>query len=340
MRHSVNHRPWVNFKELRARLKFEDVLRHYKVEVRKRGTQHLGPCPLPTHVGNRLVYSFSANLERGIFQCFGCKASGNLLEFAAIMSGVNPEDGIAFRKIAVELQGRFLPEGASTRSPRDDKRDAPETAMAAQCERSVNTPLDFHLKGLDTSHPAFAEAGLSQATVDHFGLGYCLRGSFKDKIVIPLHDVAGALVGYAGCDVENFTTDALPLTFPENRARQGVLHAFDKSTLLYNRHRLRSPCADLIVTTEIESVWRAHQLGRARVVAILGDSCSLALADKIVQLVEPFGRIWFVPKGGHPLAGSFIDLILPQRFIRLGKLSDRCSLAALPDQDIAALLGS
>src|SRR6185369_17417102 len=97
-------RVWINFKELRQKLLFEEVLRHYKVEVKRKGDQHQGFCPLPNHGGAGNSPSFSANLERGIFHCFGCGAKGNVLEFAALMSGADPRDGNALRKVAVELQ--------------------------------------------------------------------------------------------------------------------------------------------------------------------------------------------------------------------------------------------
>ena len=98
---------WIDFKELRQKLDFEQVLRHYGVEVKRKGNQHVGFCPLPNHNGKKNSPSFSANLERGIFQCFGCGAKGNLLEFAALMANVDPKDGAAFRKVAVELQKQF-----------------------------------------------------------------------------------------------------------------------------------------------------------------------------------------------------------------------------------------
>jgi DNA primase len=100
---------WINFKELRAKLDFEQVLRHYKVEVKSKGTQHHGYCPLPNHNGKRNSPSFSANLQRGIFQCFGCGAKGNTIEFAALMENVSLTDGTAFRELAIRLQERFCP---------------------------------------------------------------------------------------------------------------------------------------------------------------------------------------------------------------------------------------
>src|SRR6185369_17537698 len=117
------------FKQLRQSLSFEAVLRHYGVELKIKGRQHHGFCPLPNHQGKRNSPSFSANLERGIFQCFGCGAKGNVLDFAALMENVNPKDGAALRGVAVKLQERYCPELESPAGG-DNPRPANKSAQA------------------------------------------------------------------------------------------------------------------------------------------------------------------------------------------------------------------
>src|SRR6266700_3034591 len=107
----MSTRIWINFKELRQKLQFEEVLRYFEIEVSRKGNQHQGFCPLPGHEGKKHSPSFSANLEKGIFHCFGCGAKGNVLEFAVLMKGIDPKDGDALRSVAVELQQRFFPGG-------------------------------------------------------------------------------------------------------------------------------------------------------------------------------------------------------------------------------------
>src|SRR5438034_11826868 len=102
---------WIDFKQLRQNLKFEVVLCHYGVELKIKGRQHQGYCPLPSHPshgGKPHSPSFSANLEKGIFQCFGCGAKGNVIDFAALMEGLDPANGEEFRKVALMLNERFL----------------------------------------------------------------------------------------------------------------------------------------------------------------------------------------------------------------------------------------
>jgi hypothetical protein len=40
---------WVNYKSLRAELSFIEILHHYGAELKERGEQWQGFCPLPTH---------------------------------------------------------------------------------------------------------------------------------------------------------------------------------------------------------------------------------------------------------------------------------------------------
>src|SRR5260370_28490846 len=118
---------WINLKNLRAKLDFEQVLRHYGVELKRKGNQHHGFCPLPNHNGKKNSPSFSANLEKGIFQCFGCGAKGNVLDFAAMMSKVDPKDGAALHTVAAELQKRFCPDTAQATPKPAENHTKPES---------------------------------------------------------------------------------------------------------------------------------------------------------------------------------------------------------------------
>jgi DNA primase len=301
----------VNFKELRAQLKFEDVLRHYGVAVIRKGDQHQGPCPLPQHDKSKRGPAFSANLDRGIFNCFGCGAKGNLLEFAALMSGVDANDGQALRKVAVELQTRFCPEGASSRTK----------AKAAAAPAVANHPLDFALKDLDTGHPWLVDAGLKPSTVAHFGLGYCSRGMLKGQIAIPLHNESGQLVGYAGRQVADALVSdrSSEYVFPADREHKGATLEFRKSLLLYNSHRIKGPCDDLIVVERFPSVWWLHQHNYTNVVGLMGSECSDAQIDQIVSLVRPHGRVWILSERtgeSERMAPALVVRLSPKRFAR------------------------
>ena len=318
---------WIDFKELRQKLDFEQVLRHYGIEVKRKGNQHQGFCPLPNHNGKKNSPSFSANLERGIFQCFGCGAKGNLLEFAALMENVDPKDGAAFRKVAVELQKQFCPELGAASPARKKTAEKPVKPEPKELPAVVNAPLDFELKGLDRKHPYLLNRGFSQDTIDHFGLGFCSRGLLKERVAIPLHDHDGKLIGYAGRVVDDAAiTDENPrYRFPGKRERDGKLFEFRKTLFLYNGFRFKAPVDDLIVVEGFASVWWLCQNGMPHAVATMGADCSERQAELIASLVKPTGRVWLMPDGneaGKRCAQSLLSQVSPHRFARWVKLDE------------------
>src|SRR4051812_46309632 len=104
----------IDFPSLKSQVRFPQILQHYGITLSGSGEQLSGLCPLPTHpqrtTGKRTP-SFSANMEKGIWQCFGCGASGNHIEFFLLMEGLNPDDGQDFRKGALKIRRLFV--GAS-----------------------------------------------------------------------------------------------------------------------------------------------------------------------------------------------------------------------------------
>jgi DNA primase len=75
--------PLLDFRQARADIRLAEVLQLLGWRARARcGAQVRGPCPVhgSTSPGSR---SFSAHLERNIWRCFTCNASGNALDLWA-----------------------------------------------------------------------------------------------------------------------------------------------------------------------------------------------------------------------------------------------------------------
>lgn len=306
---------WIDFKGLRKQLDFAEVLRRYGVEIKLSGQQHHGFCPLPAHKGKKNSPSFSANLKRGIWQCFGCGEGGNILDFAVLMERANPKSGEDVRRVARELHQRFL--GGSKSSERTDeepKESENENAL-------INAPLDFELKGLDATHPYLLGRGFASETIEKFGLGYCSRGLLANRVAIPLHEGDGRLVGYAGRLVDDeLISEANPkYKFPGRRKRKGAIHDFRKSLFLYNEHRIDKPIFDLVVVEGFTSVWWLTQAGIRDVVAPMGASCSEEQGKIIVSLVRESGRVWIFADGdeaGERCAVSILVRVASHRLVR------------------------
>jgi DNA primase len=326
---------WIDFKALRAKLDFEQVLRHYGVEVKSKGKQHHGYCPLPNHNGKRNSPSFSANLDRGIFQCFGCGAKGNVLEFAAMMEKADPKDGLALHQVAADLQRRFCPglDGASKPAAKSAAK-VEKLELKNEVPVLVNVPLDFELRGLNREHPYLSDRGFAPETIEYFGLGFCSRGMLKDRIAIPLHDQQGSLIGYAGRVVDDsaVSEDNPRYRFPGERNRDGKIFEFRKTLFLYNGFRFKEPHEELIVVESFTSVWWLWQNGLPNVVATMGADCSESQAELIAALVKPGGRVWIISDGaaaGDRHAQSILTKVSRHRFCRWVKLIDGCQPAGL-----------
>jgi len=324
---------WISSQELRERLNFAEVLQHYGVELKVKGKQHQGFCPLPTHDGKKRSPSFSANLEKSIWQCFGCGQKGNAIDFAILMEGLDPKNGADFRKVALKLRERFLPGSLTPSSTgKGNTRDTPVTATEPPGETEkdtaevvVNAALDFELQGLDPKHPYLAGRGFMEEAVAHFGLGFCARGLMSGRIAIPIHDQDGKLVGYAGRIVDDQAIDEENPKYklPPKRDRNGVVHEFQKSRILYGGHRLPPQVDELIVVEGFPSVWWLWQAGYRNVVALMGSACSDAQAKLIVERVSAAGRVWVFPDGddaGTRCAESLLVRLAPHRFTRWVKL--------------------
>lgn len=332
---------WIDFRTLRSELKFPDLLRHYRVELKVKGDRASGFCPLPTHQGMRTSPSFSANLLRGIWQCFGCQASGNVLDFACRMEGFDPNDPQQLRTAALKIRGIFLiADKPAIRTTAPAK--SPARRVTRQSKSLVNAPLDFELKELDANHPYLLERGFTSQTIQHFGLGFCNRGLLKGRVAIPLHDVDGHLVGYAGrlTQDDEISASNPKYLFPGSRERKGMKLEFKKSLLLYSAHRITNPVDHIFVVEGFPGCWWLWQADYRNVVALMGADCSDAQAEIIVDLVKPDGKVWALSDGddaGVRCATSIFLKVAPHRLVRWVKLQLDEQPTDVPADELVAL---
>lgn len=287
---------WINFKDLRAQLSFPKIFGFYGVEgLSDKGGQIVGFCPIPTHNGNRRTPSFSAHPEKGIFQCFGCGAKGNLLDFAVLMDGGNPKRGLDVRKTALRLNKEF----GGTASPGQNHSPVPPPPSKVEKKVIVNEPLGFRLKDLDSAHPYLLGRGFTREVMDKFGVGFCSKGVLAGRIAIPLYDNEDRLIGYASRVIDDRTiSPANPkYLFPPKRDRDEDVLEFRKSLFLYNGSRFLEPLDDLVVVEGFPSVWWLTQCGFPETVAVMGSSASDEQLSLILELTKPNGRVWIFADG-------------------------------------------
>ena len=102
------------------------------------------------------------------------------------------------------------------------------------------------------------------ALLEEFGIGWASKGMFSGRVVVPIHNIYGELVGYAGRGIKQ--ADIV------KTGRWRFPSQFSKGVELFNWHRLNLKLVEkkgLIIVEGFWSALRFHQAG-CPVVALMG----------------------------------------------------------------------
>ena len=158
---------FVDFKQVRALATISQVAEWLMLEMKNNRTQ----CPANEGDKRELVLT----PEKELFYCFGCKRGGDSIELTAHVMGVSQKDA------ALHIQSRF-------HGYTPDKRGLPENG------------LDY----LDYGHITVKALGLSPEKAEALGIGWAPRGTMRNRLLIPLRDTSGKLLGYISYGDDGF----------------------------------------------------------------------------------------------------------------------------------------
>ena len=236
---------WVDFGALKQSMDIEQVLGSYGVALQRVGRHQLrGLCPLPTHGSQRSGQSFSVDTVKNVWACHSascCKlrqgrVGGNVLDLVAWL------EGCSIRQAALRLQEQWR-----------GRRASDHHQLASKGSSRINpVPLPRLRFSLRLRwHPYLEERGVQPGTAAEFGIGYYTGSGFlHHRVVFPIHDSAGQLVGYAGRRLDGGEPRYL---FPPG---------FRKSQVVFNLHRaVRKAARCAIVVEGFFDCLRVHQAG-------------------------------------------------------------------------------
>lgn len=338
---------WLNFETIRDELNFTAVLNHYGFTFPAGKPQVTVHCPF--HDDGKP--SCGVNLDKKLFNCWSCKASGNILDFVTMMEGLDPNNNQDLRAGAKFVCETFDIDGRSDKSP-DDETSRPKaknrknskaakkaaqkpqakkaaepqgtTENASEAENSapvgeINPPLTFTLD-LKASHPFLRERGFKPTVLKKFGVGfYEGKGMMNGRICFPIHNAEGELVAYSG----RWASDELPPETPRYKLPKG----FQKSLVLYNLHRLKSApepysTQHVVLVEGFWSVMRLHERS-VPVVSTMGDSIS----QEHIQLLTASGIthvtvLYDGDEGGRSGTELAVEVLSRNMFVRAIDLED------------------
>src|SRR5437870_1346346 len=268
------------------------------VELKRTGGDYRGPCPF--HGGTHR--NFAVIPRKGMFYCFVCHEAGDVFTF--FMKKLGMDYPTAVREVARRV-GITIPErGPTGPDPRDplfsavaaaadwfarQLRESPEADVARQYLASRHLELDTVLplglgyappgkgfldamKGLGLRDEVLLEAGL---VVKREEAEPTLVPRFRGRLLFPIHDLRGRVVGFGG----RILGEGEPkyLNSPDTPI-------FHKGKLLYNlhvaKHAMRKAERAILVEGYFD-VLRLSLAGIEEVVAPLGTGLTAEQAQLV-----------------------------------------------------------
>ena len=273
--------------EIRSRLNIEDVIGEY-VELKRAGRSYKGLSPF---TGEKTP-SFFVSPEKNIWHDFSSNKGGDVFAFVMEAEGMDFRQAMEFlaRKAGVDLS-EYQSAGAKKRSAYKKRLLAANELAARYFQQSL-------LRSQQAIEYVFKQRGLSRQTVQNFQIGYApdsgtallaaleKRGFtrreindagllnrygkdlFRGRMMIPLMDQGGQVIGFTGRIIGNVPNAPKYLNTPQTLLYDKGRHIF---ALSQAKEAIRKSGFVVMVEGNLDVV-SSHQAGVAQTVATAGTS--------------------------------------------------------------------
>jgi DNA primase len=320
--------------DLLNRVDIVDVVGRY-VQLKKGGANFMGLCPFH----NEKSPSFTVSPTKQFYHCFGCGAHGSAIGFLMEYSGVGYVDAI---KDLAQGVGMVVPQDDDRLPP---AQRAEQQAKTLALSEVMNRACDFYrqqlrgaqraigyLKGrgltgeiaakfgmgyapdgwdslravfFDYQNDALVEAGLVIDKSDDEGAGRKRYDRFRDRIMFPIRNAKGQVIGFGGRVLDQ--GEPKYLNSPETPL-------FQKGSELYGLFEARQPIRDagyVLVTEGYMDVVALAQLGFPQAVATLGTACTTVHVQKLLRQTDTVIFSFDGDAAGRRAARRALDACLP-----------------------------
>ena len=312
--------------ELVARNPIEDVVGRY-VNLRRSGANLFGLCPFH---GEKTA-SFSVAPDKGIYYCFGCHKGGGVINFQMEVEGLSYPDAV---RVLANRVGMEVPEDEQYQSRyRQQER---LWALSKEAARFFHSQLYAPV-----GKPALEYAlgrGMSKSILTTFGVGYApdswdnlvkamrakgytdeeLKESglvsvsqkngnifdrFRDRLMFPIIDVRGNVIGFGGRIIKKDSDAAKYLNSPETLI-------FNKRKNLFGLNLAKKSKAGFLILVEGNiDVVTLHQYGFDNAIASLGTSLTEEQAALMTRYAEQVILIYDGDKAGQNATQRAIPIL-------------------------------
>ena len=280
-----------------------DIISDY-LSLKQRGKNYLAVCPFHDDHSPSLVVS----RERQIFNCFTCRTGGNVFTFVMKYENVGFVEAV---KIVADKIGYNLNISDYTDHSLHNKDDYEIMDFAKKyylnnifTEQGVKARKYLENRGIDEAIIREFNIGLSLSDKDtlykvlsnkkydldkiaNLGLvnkvGLDIYDVFTNRIMIPIEDLKGQVVGFTGRIFNNETDTAKYMNTKETEI-------FKKGHILFNYHNARKSIRDAKEVVVVEGNMDAITLsakGIKNVVALMGVALSTEQINVLKKLKVP-----------------------------------------------------
>ena len=313
--------------ELVARNPIEDVVGQY-VSLRRSGSNLFGLCPFH---GEKTA-SFSVAPDKGMYYCFGCHKGGGSINFMMELEGLSYPDAV-----------RALAKRVGLEVPEDEQYQSRYRAQERLWALHKEAARFFHSKlyapeGREALEYAVGR-GMPKSTLINFGIGYApdtwsslvdalrkkgytdeelkdsglvtvskkngnLFDRFRDRLMFPIIDVRGNVIGFGGRIMNNKDPEAAKyLNSPE--------------TLIFNKRKnlfalnlaKKSKQGYLILVEGYMDAIALHQYGFDCAVASLGTALTEDGANLLSKYTDQVVLIYDGDNAGQKAAQRAIPIL-------------------------------
>lgn len=293
--------------EIKDRLDILEVARSYISNLKKSGANHFALCPFH----HEKTPSFSINTDMGIFKCFGCGESGDVITFIQKMEGVDFPQAleIAAKRAGIKLVRKFSKKDEAIYEERQGILKL--NALVAEYYHFILTKHKKGKRGKDYAK----KRKITQLLIKKFKIGYAPRAytnlikflkskgykvkdqikwglavssngriydKFRGRLIFPLINHHGDTVGFSGRTIFENTKAPKYLHSPQTQA-------FDKSKFLFGLEQAKKEIRskDFVVFCEGQlDVISSHKTKVKNIVASLGTALTadqLRLAKRYTE---------------------------------------------------------
>lgn len=309
--------------EIRSRLNIEDVIGEY-VELKRAGRSYKGLSPF---TGEKTP-SFFVSPEKNIWHDFSSNKGGDVFAFVMEAEGMDFRQAMEFlaRKAGVDLS-EYQSAGAKKRSAYKKRLLAANELAARYFQQSL-------LRSQQAIEYVFKQRGLSRQTVQNFQIGYApdsgtallaaleKRGFtkreindagllnrygkdlFRGRMMVPLMDQGGQVIGFTGRIIGNVPNAPKYLNTPQTLLYDKGRHIF---ALSQAKEAIRKSGFVVMVEGNLDVV-SSHQAGVAQTVATAGTSMTENHLKAVKRLTSDVRLSYDSDKAGVAATERAIEL--------------------------------